>query len=204
MSDSKSNTLPNPSVFSERIRQERRKQGLTIEQLAERAYISPDTLTSYLRKSATTPSLPNAMAIADALHVSLDYLCGMNEVKEISHEQQFPPETLLMNLYTAAEDAGLIVQADTQHSTTTFTSNNIHVAYFFSQAQRCRSFLEVRELAERFKKFVVLNHQLVDEKTYRQYMEDQRLYGDIDEEDFSQYAEESQSLIEERKSEGHL
>ena len=63
------------SVFAERLIAERKKKKLTQSELAEKAKISAQTV-SYYEKGTKRPTLENAIAIANALCVSIEYLCG--------------------------------------------------------------------------------------------------------------------------------
>ena len=62
-------------VIGENIRRERKKQLLTIEQLAEKAGIT-DNFLGKLERGEGMPSLPTFESIADALGVSMDSLKG--------------------------------------------------------------------------------------------------------------------------------
>lgn len=68
------------SVFAERLIAERKKKKLTQSELAEKAKISAQTV-SYYEKSTKRPTLENAIAIANALDVSIEYLCGQDASK---------------------------------------------------------------------------------------------------------------------------
>ena len=57
------------------IRNERKKQGLTIEKLAEKVDIGENFLGK-IERGDGTPSLDTVVAIANALGVGLDYLLG--------------------------------------------------------------------------------------------------------------------------------
>lgn len=70
------------SVFAERLITERKRKKLTQSELAEKAKISAQTV-SYYEKGTKRPTLENAIAIADVLGVSIEYLCG-NEAKPVS------------------------------------------------------------------------------------------------------------------------
>jgi transcriptional regulator with XRE-family HTH domain len=70
------------SIFAERLIAERKKKKLTQSDLAEKAKISAQTV-SYYEKGTKRPTLENAITIADALGVSIEYLCG-NEAKPVS------------------------------------------------------------------------------------------------------------------------
>ena len=63
------------NVLGQNIRRERKRQCLTIEQLAEKAGIS-DNFLGKIERGDGNPSLTTMDAIACALHVSIDFLKG--------------------------------------------------------------------------------------------------------------------------------
>lgn len=63
------------SVFSERLREERKKAKLTQEQMSEQLGITRAAYTLY-ETDKTQPSLETATKIAEILRTSLDYLTG--------------------------------------------------------------------------------------------------------------------------------
>lgn len=63
------------SKFSERIKAERKKAGLTQREIAEKLGITASAYTQY-ETDKTQPSLETASKLADILKVSLDYLIG--------------------------------------------------------------------------------------------------------------------------------
>jgi len=72
----------NISVFSKRLKSERMNQGLSQKGLAEKAGIASATLSSYEGMDNTKkkyPTIDKAVALAEALNVSLDWLCGLQE-----------------------------------------------------------------------------------------------------------------------------
>lgn len=201
MSTGKQNIFNDPKIFSERLKAERRKAGFTNESLAEEAGLSVDTLISYTRAEPSVPNMANAAALATALNVSLDYLCGLSEAKEINVERRVSPYVLLMNLYIATKDAGISVNVNTNERSTIFTSENAHIAYFFDQVQNCKTLSDVRELAMRFDNMKVVGNQIVDKDTYEKYVTEQSVYGDITDEDVELYPEEVRELIDIRAEE---
>lgn len=68
------------TVFAKRLSESRKKRGLSQAKLAKMASITPQTLSAYEKATITTtgknPSLANAVSLANALQVSLDWLCG--------------------------------------------------------------------------------------------------------------------------------
>ena len=200
----KQNIITNVQLFSERLKIERRKAGFTNESLAEEAGLSIDTLISYTRADPSMPNIVNAAALATALNVSLDYLCGLSEAKEINVERRVSPYVLLMNLYIATKDAGLSVNIDTSRRSITFKSENAHIAYFFDQVRNCKTLSDARELAMQFDNMKLIGNQIVDKDTYEKYITDQLIYGDITEEDIELYPEEVRELIDIRTKEKDL
>lgn len=65
-------------VLGENIRKERKRQLMTIEQLAEKAGITENFLGK-VERGDSMPSLLTIDSIATALNVSIDYLKGNNE-----------------------------------------------------------------------------------------------------------------------------
>ena len=65
-------------VIGESIRRERKRQLLTIEQLAEKAGIT-DNFLGKIERGEGMPSLPTIDSIADALNVSIDFLKGNSQ-----------------------------------------------------------------------------------------------------------------------------
>ena len=65
-------------VLGNNIRTERKRQLLTIEQLAEKVNIT-DNFLGKIERGDSMPSLPTIERIARALHVSIDFLLGNDE-----------------------------------------------------------------------------------------------------------------------------
>lgn len=83
----------NDVIFAKRIKETRENAGIKQFELAKIVNITPTTLSAYELFDATStgkkPSLHNAIEIAKALGVSLDWLCGL------SNEIQAPDSKLL-------------------------------------------------------------------------------------------------------------
>lgn len=62
-------------IFSERIKEERKRRKLTQEDIAEQLGITRSAYTLY-ETGKTQPSLETAVKLADIFQVSLDYLTG--------------------------------------------------------------------------------------------------------------------------------
>lgn len=69
----------NIDIFSQRLRDTRRKKNITQAQLARQSGVTAATISAYENtdsKKGCNPSLESAAKLAEALSVSLDWLCG--------------------------------------------------------------------------------------------------------------------------------
>lgn len=71
-------------IIGTKIKMERKKQMITVEQLAEKAGVANDILVE-IEKGERIPSLPTMDNIACALNVSIDFLKGDIEYKFIKN-----------------------------------------------------------------------------------------------------------------------
>ncbi|MBQ8357125.1 MAG: helix-turn-helix transcriptional regulator [Clostridia bacterium] len=71
------------STFSERIKDMRYQKQLSQQKMAEILGIDV-RLYQYYESDKKCPSLINALKIAIALDVSLDFLCGRTEMQEVN------------------------------------------------------------------------------------------------------------------------
>lgn len=72
--------MSHTNAFGRVVRTVRASKGMTQKQLAGRAGVSPAVIVAYER-GARSPSLRNAIAIADVLGVTLDQLAGRAPVE---------------------------------------------------------------------------------------------------------------------------
>ena len=73
-------SLPFPQAFGERLKQARLAHQLSQSALASQLAIGRSSLVEY-ESGATLPSLTVAMRLAEALEVSLDWLCGLTPTR---------------------------------------------------------------------------------------------------------------------------
>ena len=97
----------NDLLFAERIRLSRENAGIKQFELAKMANITPATLSAYELFSADStdskgkkPSLHNAIELAKALNISLDWLCGLSD------EIQVPDSRLITDLIDSKQQYG--------------------------------------------------------------------------------------------------
>lgn len=76
-------------VFGERARILRLSKRITQKELSQMSSVSVVTISSYESKNATKmPSALTVVRIAQALGVSLDYLCGVDEKEKTAGEMR--------------------------------------------------------------------------------------------------------------------
>lgn len=72
----------NENMFARRMRETRIKKGISQAELSRITGIAPATLSSYESEDKPkSPPIDKALTIANALNVSLDWLCGLNSDK---------------------------------------------------------------------------------------------------------------------------
>lgn len=70
-------------TFAKRLKQARQAKGLTQRQLAEKAGTTQNTISTYEKNGQKQfPSVTMAAKLADALEVSIDWLCGRTDNQE--------------------------------------------------------------------------------------------------------------------------
>lgn len=80
-------------VFGQNLYLERKKRkGMTQDKLSELSQVTVQTISGY-EQGTKSPSLKNAISIANALGLSLDYLCNGSDVSE-QNNFKFEIETL--------------------------------------------------------------------------------------------------------------
>lgn len=71
------------TVFAERMKQARTKAGVKQKELADMVHVTPTTISAYEKADTNgngkKPTLENAQKIANALGVSLDWMCGNDQ-----------------------------------------------------------------------------------------------------------------------------
>lgn len=70
-------------IIAERLKESREAHGMSCRQLAEAACTSPTTI-SKIEYSGQYPSALTLCCIAEVLGVSMDWLCGRTENKEVN------------------------------------------------------------------------------------------------------------------------
>ena len=89
----------NMTIFSKRLKEARADKNMTQKDLSEKSGVSTVMISAYERNNTSSgknPALNNIYAIATALGVSIDWLCGLTEKNELNKNQEkIDTETLL-------------------------------------------------------------------------------------------------------------
>lgn len=89
----------NMAIFSKRLKEARTDKNMTQKELSEKSGVSTVMISAYERNNTSSgknPALNNIYAIATALGVSIDWLCGLTEKNELNKNQEkIDTETLL-------------------------------------------------------------------------------------------------------------
>lgn len=72
--------------FKENLKTELSYQDILVKELADKTDINKSTLDNYLRDKHSSPTVENAVKIAKALNVSVEYLVTGNDNHSISKE----------------------------------------------------------------------------------------------------------------------
>lgn len=93
------------NIFAIRMKEARQKNDISQAELSRRTGIAPATLSSYeIAENPKNPPIDKVIAIAKALNVSIDWLCGLeNEIKEnedISFDEMMKAFMLISSLNT--------------------------------------------------------------------------------------------------------
>lgn len=77
--------------FSKKLKELRERSGLTQQQLAEKLWVTKATV-SYYELAERNPSPEMLIRIANAFHVTTDYLLGLEDRTQIIDVSDLPPE----------------------------------------------------------------------------------------------------------------
>ena len=85
------------SIFAERLKEARIQRDMKQNELAKAIGVSAQTISMYEKSEkdgkGKNPTLENALAIAEKLNVSLDWLCGKDYVEEQINKGREKPFT---------------------------------------------------------------------------------------------------------------
>lgn len=185
------------SNFAERTKEIMRRKRITREEMAEKINVSTSTLASYIRKSnPVSPPLVRAIKISDILGEPLEYLSGLNKVREF-REKELSSEIVLKNLGHVIRDAKLSVIF--QGDKVVLESINDFVVAFLKMIGKEPTIETIESVSKRFQNIKFWKGYMVTDFVYEESRYTDYLYGDISEDDLIDYREESNELLELRK-----
>ncbi len=75
------------STISRRVHALRKERQISLQTLADRAGLSKSHIWDIEKGNSSNPTIETAVAIASALGVSLDYLCGLSTTQPALHPE---------------------------------------------------------------------------------------------------------------------
>lgn len=82
--------------FKENLKDELKYQGMLVKELADKTGIPKGTIDHYLAEKNTAPIAENAVKIAQALNVSVEYLVTGKDSILNNEDIQYPPQVRLL------------------------------------------------------------------------------------------------------------
>lgn len=82
--------------FKENLKDELKYQGILVKELADKSGVPKGTIDHYLAEKNTAPIAENAVKIAQALNVSVEYLVTGKRFNSIINESTFSPQLNLI------------------------------------------------------------------------------------------------------------
>lgn len=106
------------SVFGKRLKEARTDNKISQKELSALAGVSTVMISSYERsdEKGGNPSLANAAAIANALNVSLDWLCGLTDKRDVIDESSKIDTDSFLRSFIAFLDRSNIEKMETYSS----------------------------------------------------------------------------------------
>lgn len=78
-----------PDILVQRLHQLAVRNGITVKEMAEKCGVPKSSLEGYMRlRGAKRPGVDAVIAIADAMNVSIDWLVGRSDSKEIGEAER--------------------------------------------------------------------------------------------------------------------
>ena len=137
------------TTFSKRLKEARLKAGLTQAQLAKKAHTTAATISSYesvgeIKKA----SLDLVMSLAQALDVSMDWLCGIDKGElEKGYSAEFTAKEYLYSLVRVDTEASIRTDKEILRG----LPNEDEACRYFTRATRAEFSIKIRKLLEAYK-----------------------------------------------------
>ena len=98
------------TLFAQRLKEARNSKGLTQKELSDLSGVSTVMISQYERGDISTgknPALNNVYSLANALEVSIDWLCGLTEKQDIINEStKIDTDLFLRAIIALLDDLG--------------------------------------------------------------------------------------------------
>ena len=88
--------MDNKEIFAERLRQLREKKKKTQKEFAEEVNSTPATISAY-ENATKNPSLDIVLNIAKKYHISIDWLCGLEDIQKNSSDVTYADVLCIFN-----------------------------------------------------------------------------------------------------------
>ena len=82
--------------FKENLKDELKYQGMLVKELSDKSGIPKGTIDHYLAEKNTAPIAENAVKIAKALNVSVEYLVTGKNMEQFNAESAYSPQIRLL------------------------------------------------------------------------------------------------------------
>lgn len=97
----------NMTIFSKRLKEARTDKNMTQKELAEKTGVSSVMISAYESKNTSSgknPALNNIYAIATALGVSIDWLCGLPVFRKNNTAKKYKIKSIVTHYENDIED----------------------------------------------------------------------------------------------------
>ncbi len=142
----------NMTLFSKRLKEARTDKNMTQKELSEKSGVSTVMISAYERSninSGKNPALNNIYAIATALDVSIDWLCGLTENTTVNNTgAKLTTRMLLLSLYYIVKNTN-ITETTTNYNAITQYTNEINIqqgCHAFAFIEDCQKLKEALQL----------------------------------------------------------
>ncbi len=157
-------------IFAERLKELRISLNLTQKEFAEELEITASALSAY-EKNNINPSINIAKRIAEKYNVSIDWLCGLSDVKSNKNEMQTCSDIIKALFTIDMASCGLQLSSSTEEVTEIGFSGypeirELHFNNIFFNDYRLNTFLE------EWKKMKLLHDNgTIDDDVYKLWIE---------------------------------
>lgn len=139
-------------IFAERLKSARAKKGISQSDLAKAIGVAPGTISTYENPNGGNryPAFEKAVAIAECLEVSLDWLCGIS----VQESKEKTTVNLLGDLLNIILEFSLLatIQTDVVNDReVSIYGVNSHFADFFDELKKIKPILEDEKIPEYLK-----------------------------------------------------